>query len=108
MSCAIPRKIYITKKPLSPVLPESPIAVKPKAIAMSPEKLARKVAKFHMKNKYNLNTFRQNLEVKKLKDALEARKGKSADYPIEIFEMPNCKMRIKNLAEKEIRIFQNL
>ena len=66
MSCPIPRKIYITKKALSPVLPESPIAVKPKAIVMSKEKLARKLAKFHRKNNYNLNTCKQKIEIKKL------------------------------------------
>jgi hypothetical protein len=105
MSCAIPRKIYMTKKPLSPLLPESPAIVKPQAVVMSKEKIARKVAKFHKKMKYNLATCKQKLEVKKLKDALEARRGKSVEFPIEISKKAKLKKSAEKQAERKSKNF---
>ena len=43
ISCPIPRKIYITKKPLLLVLLEFPAAVKPKTVVMFKGKLDRKL-----------------------------------------------------------------
>ena len=87
------------------MLPESPPVVKPKAVVMSKEKLARKLAKFHRKQKYNANTCKQNLEVKKLKTALEARKEHTIVYSIVKIQKPILKQSIKKQAEKQIIYF---
>ena len=95
LSCPIPRKICILKKPLSPLLPESIYVIKPRATGMSKEKLEKRLAKFHRKTKFNFDSCRQNLEVKKLKLALEARKGKTAENPIVIFDKPKQAKNVK-------------
>ena len=105
LSCAIPRKIYITKKPLSPVLPEFSAVVKPQTEVMSKEKLARKLAKYHRQTKFNLNTCKQKLEVKKLKEALEARKGKTAKFPIELFKKPKHVQSVEKQVKMKISYF---
>ena len=99
LSCPIPRKICIFKKPLSPVLPESITVIKPRATGMSKEKLEKRLAKLNRKTKFNFDSCRQNLEVKKLKLALEARKGKTPENPIVIFDKP----KQAKLIEKEIK-----
>ena len=71
LSCPIPRKISVPKKPLSPMLPESIYVIKPRATGMSKEKLEKRLAKLHRKTKFNFDSCRQSLEVKKLKAALE-------------------------------------
>ena len=103
MSCPIPRKISVVKKPLSPLLPEFPAIVKPKAKVMSKEKLAARMAKFHRKSKFNLNTCKQNLEMKKLKAALEARKEQTVVmYPM----VKTKKPRLEPSAEKQAKQFK--
>ena len=54
LSCPIPRKICVPKKSLSALLPESIHVVKPRATGMSKEKLEKRLAKLHRKNKFNL------------------------------------------------------
>ena len=103
LSCPIPRKVCIPKKPLSPLLPESIYVIKPRATGMSKEKLEKRLARLHRKTKLDLDSCRQSLEIKKLKAILEARKGKTAKNPIVVFDKPKHTKIIKKESKKEIR-----
>ena len=105
LSCPILRTICVPKKPLSPLLPESIYVIKPRATGMSKEKLEKRLARLNRKTKFNFDSCRQNLEVKMLKAILEARKGKSAENPIVIFDKPKHAKNVKIEIKKEIRYF---
>ena len=102
LSCPIPRKVCIPKKPLSPLLPESIYVIKSRATGMSKEKLEKRLAKLHRKTKFNFNSCKQSLEIKKLKSALEARKGKTAENPMVIVEKPKQAKSVKKEIKKGI------
>ena len=70
---------------------------------MSKEKLEKRLAKLHRKTKFNFDSCRQSLEVKKLKLALEARKGKTAENPIVIFDKPKQAKSVKKEIKKGIK-----
>ena len=105
LSCPIPRKICVPKKPLSPLLPESIYVIKPRATGMSKEKLEKRLVRLHRKTKFNLDSCRQSLEVKKLKAILEARKGKTTENPIVIFDKPKHAKNVEKEIKKVIRYF---
>src|SRR5687768_5463347 len=84
------------------MLPESPTKVNQKITLVSTEKQIKNMAKFHRENKFII--FNDTVEVKHLKKALEARKGKSfVTFRIKI-QKPKLAMSIKPPAKKEIKI----
>src|SRR5687767_14841456 len=99
LSCAIPRKIAVTTKVYSPVLPESPKKVKPKAKI---ETLAKQMKNLTKYNRTTNLSSKDNLETKKLKAALEARKGKTVFYPVVKTQRPKLKLNEKKAARKEV------
>src|SRR5688572_10465324 len=99
LSRPIPKKIFVPKKSFSPVLPESPPKVNRKIAVVSKEQQIKNLAKFHRKSKFN--TFYDDVEIKKLKKALEARKGKTEVIPRINIQKPKLMMSIKPPAEKE-------
>src|SRR5687767_4685115 len=99
LSCAIPRKIAVTTKVYSPVLPESPKKVMSKAKVVTLTKQMKNLAKHNRTT--NLSS-KDNLEAKKLKAALEARKGKTMFYPVVTTQRPKLKLSEKKAARKEV------
>src|SRR5687767_6250097 len=101
MSCAIPRKMHVNQKSISPVLPESPPKLKPKVAKITHDKLVADLAKYHKKTKFNSSN--NSIELKKLKEAITGKKEKIVDYPLVKIHKSKLKMS-KKLAKKEIKI----
>src|SRR5687767_13641726 len=99
LSCAIPRKIAVTTKVYSPVLPETPKKVKPKAKVVTLAKQMKNLAKYNRTT--NLSS-KDNLDAKKLKAALEARKGKTVFYPVMKTIRSELKISEKKAVRKEV------
>ena len=100
LSCTVPRKISVTTKVYSPVLPETPKKVKPKAKVVTMAKQMSNLAKYY--RTANLSS-KGNLEAKKLKSALEARKGKTMFYPVVKTQRPKLKLSEKKAVRKEVK-----
>ena len=100
LSCSIPRRNSVTTKVYSPVLPETPKKVKPKAKVVTLAKQMSNLAKYN--RTANLSS-KGNLEAKKLKSALEARKGKTMFYPVVKTQRPKLKLSEKKAVRKEVK-----
>src|SRR5688572_4687178 len=106
LSMPIPKKIFVPRKSTSPLLPETPPKVNRKIHVVSTEKQSKNLAKFHRKTKFNIQS--DTLEIKKLKMALAARKGKTLVNPRIKFQKPKLFLNEKPPAKKEIKIDSSL
>src|SRR5688500_18039499 len=100
LSCSIPRKNSVTTKVYSPVLPETPQKVKPKAKVVTLAKQMSNLAKYNRTANWSS---KGNVVAKKLKSALEARKGKTMFYPVVKTQRRKLKLSEKIAVRKEVK-----
>ena len=96
-----PKKSFAPRKSTSPMLPESPPKVNRKIHVVSTEKQIKTLAKFHRKNKFNILS--DDLEIKKLKMALEARNRKTIVNPRIKIRKPKLVMSTKPPAKTDVK-----